>query len=253
MEKIKILMLSMSDIIKGQGVSSAFHEQVNLVSNSDKLEIKINEKFKDSDIIHHHTIDPKSYFKMNSKKYSHVVYVHTLAEKLEGSIKLNKFVYKIFQKYTHRFYRKADYLVIVNPNTKEMLMSYGISEDIIHYIPNYVDNEVFYKSSEENRIKYKEKYGLSNDRFTVLSVGQVLLGKGVRDFIQSAKDNPEIDYVWAGGFSFGPLTDGYAELKEYVENPPHNVKFLGIINRDKINEVYNAADILFMRLMLQNH
>lgn len=246
MSKIKIKMLSIADIVKGQGVSSAYHEQVNLVSQSDMLEIKVNESFKDADITHHHTVDPKNYFKMFNDKYIHVAYVHMLAEKLEGSIKLSPVTYKIFQKYTHSFYRKADYLVIVNPDTKKLLLSYGIPEDRIYYIPNYVSDEDFYEMSLDDKLKAKQKYEFKEDRFTVLSVGQVLLGKGVRDFIQSAKDNPDIDYVWAGGFSFGPLTDGYKELKEYVENPPQNVRFIGIIDRKHMNEVYNAADVLFM-------
>lgn len=246
MSKIKIKMLSIADIVKGQGVSSAYHEQVNLVSQSDMLEIKVNESFKDADITHHHTVDPKNYFKMFNDDYIHVAYVHMLAEKLEGSIKLSPVTYKLFQKYTHSFYRKADYLVIVNPDTKKLLLSYGIPEDRIYYIPNYVSDEDFYEMNAEDKLKAKEKYEFSKERFTVLSVGQVLLGKGVRDFIASANDNPDIDYVWAGGFTFGPLTDGYKELKEYVENPPKNVRFIGIIDRKHMNEVYNAADILFM-------
>lgn len=245
-KKIKVRMLSLSDIVKGQGVSSAFHEQVNLVSNSKMLEIKINQKFKDADIVHHHTVDPKNYFTMFKKKYSHVAYVHMLAEKLEGSIKLNPIIYKIFQKYTHSFYRKADHLVIVNPNTKELLLSYGIAEDKIHYIPNYVSEEQFFVVDEKMRDAYKDKYEFSKTKKTVLAVGQVLLGKGVEDFIKSAINNPSIDYVWAGGFSFGKLTDGYDQLKEYFDNPPKNVRFLGVVERDLMNEVYNAADILFM-------
>lgn len=245
-KKINVRMLSMADVIKGQGVSSAYNEQVNLVKQSKILNIKVNEKFKDADITHHHTVDPKNYFTMFNKGTIHVAYVHMLAEKLEGSIKLNKVFYKIFQKYTHSFYKKADYLVIVNPDTQKLLLTYGIDKSKITYIPNYVSDEDFYVLSDEKQIYMKNKYDFDKDKFTVLSVGQVLLGKGVRDFIQSAKDNPDIDYVWAGGFSFGQLTDGYDELKSYVDNPPKNVRFIGIVDREKMNEVYNAADVLFM-------
>ena len=31
-----------------------------------------------------------------------------------------------------------------------------------------------------------------------------------------------------------------------MENPPKNVKFLGIIPRDKMNDLFNAADLLFV-------
>ncbi|NLC55134.1 MAG: glycosyltransferase family 4 protein [Erysipelothrix sp.] len=243
---IKIRMLSQADIVKGQGVSSAYHEQVNLVKQSSKLEVRVNESFKDADIVHHHTINPSNYFRMFNKKYKHVAYVHVLAEKLEGSIKLNKLFYLIFKKYTHAFYRKADYLVVVNPMTTPLLLDYGISKDKIKYIPNYVDSKQFFEEKGEVKLQFREKYNISKDAFVAVGVGQVLLGKGVLDFVEVAKKMPDIEFVWAGGFSFGVLSDGYKTLKEHFENPPKNVKFLGIIDREKMNEVYNASDILFM-------
>lgn len=244
--KIKIRMLSKADLVKGQGVSSAYHEQVNLVKRSNKLEVRVNEKFKDADIIHHHTIDPFNYFTMFKRKYRHVAYVHVLAEKLEGSIKLNKLFYWIFKTYTHAFYKKANYLVVVNPVTTQILLNYGISLDKIVYIPNYVDSDLFYEEEDFVKLEYRKKLGIKQDSFVVLGVGQVLLGKGVLDFIDVAKKMPNVNFVWAGGFSFGIISDAYKQLKEYFENPPQNVKFLGIVERDKMNEVYNAADILFM-------
>jgi 1,2-diacylglycerol-3-alpha-glucose alpha-1,2-galactosyltransferase len=35
-------------------------------------------------------------------------------------------------------------------------------------------------------------------------------------------------------------------LKEIVENPPENVKFIGIVDRNEMNDVYNTADVLFL-------
>ena len=55
-----------------------------------------------------------------------------------------------------------------------------------------------------------------------------------------------VQFVWAGGFSFGKLSDGYEELKKVVNNPPANVKFLGIVEREDMNGVYNAADVMFL-------
>lgn len=243
---IKIQMLSKSDIVKGQGVSSAFHEQVNLVKKSDQLEVRVNKAFKKADIIHYHTVNPANYFRMFNKKYKHVAYVHVLAEKLEGSIKLNKLFYWVFKTYTHAFYRKADYLVVVNPMTTDLLLDYGISKDRIVYIPNYVDDSLFYEVDLDTKRKYRIKYNIKDDAFVVLAVGQVLKGKGVFDFIEVAKKMPNVTFVWAGGFSFGMMSDGYKELKEHYEHPPKNVIFLGIVERELMNEVYNASDVLFM-------
>ena len=80
----------------------------------------------------------------------------------------------------------------------------------------------------------------------VLGCGQVQTRKGVLDFIEAAKRNPDKCFVWAGGFSFGKITDGYKELKAIMDNPPENVKFIGMIPRSKMNEVFNISDMLFM-------
>ena len=50
----------------------------------------------------------------------------------------------------------------------------------------------------------------------------------------------------AGGFSFGKISDGYGEIKKICDNPPANVKLLGIIDREYMNEVYNLGDVMFL-------
>ena len=66
------------------------------------------------------------------------------------------------------------------------------------------------------------------------------------DFITLAKRHPEIDFVWVGGFSFGKMTAGYTRLKEVVDNPPVNLIFPGIVDRDKMRKYYNMADLFLL-------
>ena len=70
--------------------------------------------------------------------------------------------------------------------------------------------------------------------------------KGVFDFIELAKRNPEFEFVWVGGFSFGMITDGYAELKKVVDDPPKNLHFPGIVERTEMCEYYNLADVFLL-------
>jgi len=245
MEKIKINMLSMADKVDGQGVGSAYLEQVELVKSSPKFEVLINSKEK-TDIVHSHTIEPKNYVKMKFNKGVNVAYCHFLPETLDGSIKLPKLIFSIFKKYVVSFYKQADYLVVVNPIFIDDLARHGIKRENIKYIPNYVSKEQFFKKSKKEIQKIRKKYDIENDKFVVLGVGQVQTRKGVLDFIEVAKKLPDVEFVWCGGFSFGAITDGYDELKKVYENPPKNVKFLGIIPREEMNDMYNMADVLFM-------
>jgi 1,2-diacylglycerol-3-alpha-glucose alpha-1,2-galactosyltransferase len=139
-----------------------------------------------------------------------------------------------------------DYLVTVNPYFKNELVKYGIDKNKIHYIPNFVSENDFYRMTQPEIDVTKRHYDIDLDKFVVLGVGQIQKRKGVLDFIEVAKLNPDIQFVWAGGFSFGLITDGYDELSKVMKNPPSNVTFLGIVDRHQMNAIYNMSDVLFM-------
>lgn len=247
MEKIRINMLSNADKVDGQGVGSAYLEQVALIRDelSDDFEVVINDS-KPADIIHCHTILPEYLIKMKRNKGQNVAYVHFLPDTLDGSIRLPKSALKVFKKYVTYFYDTADYLIVVNPIFIDDLVQFGIAREKIFYIPNYVSKDAFYQQTPDQISSTRQKYNISNHDFVVLGVGQVQTRKGVKDFIEVAKMMPDISFVWAGGFSFGMITDGYDELKEIYDNPPENVKFIGIVPREEMNDIYNIADVLFM-------
>lgn len=246
-EILNIRMLSAATSVDGQGVGSAYLEQVALVrEQKDLFDVKINkEKGPRPDIVHVHTVNPSFKRKMNNKVVS-VIYVHFIPTTLDGSIRLPKLAFKIFKKYVISTYRKADEIVVVNPVFKKPLVELGCNPDNITYIPNYVSKDQFHKISEEERNALRDKYGIPHDKFVVLGCGQVQTRKGVLDYVECAKKNPDIQFVWAGGFSFGAITDGYEELKKIMANPPENVKFIGIVPRAEMNGIFNMADTLFM-------
>lgn len=247
MAKIKINMLSTADKVDGQGVGSAYLEQVALLKEgaSDVFDIYVNAHI-DADIQHIHTVDPTNYMKMKKTKGVNVCYVHFLPDTLDGSIKLPSVLFRFFKTYVVRVYKRADYLIVVNPIFIDTLVAYGMKREKIVYIPNYVSKDDFFCKKNEEIMELKKAYEVDKEAFVVLGVGQVQTRKGVLDFIEVAKKLPDVTFVWCGGFSFGRITDGYADLKKAVSNPPENVKFLGIIPREHMNDIYNIANILFM-------
>ena len=80
----------------------------------------------------------------------------------------------------------------------------------------------------------------------VFGVGQVQQRKGIDDFVKLAENNPDVKFVWAGGFSFGKITSGYERYKKIVENPPKNLKFLGIVPREEIRKFYASCDLFLL-------
>ncbi|MBO5530396.1 MAG: glycosyltransferase family 4 protein [Bacilli bacterium] len=248
MKKIRVNMLSMADSVDGQGVGSAYLELMKLLKEDgkDKFEIQLNANIKNCDIIHSHTVEPRNYIKMKRAKVPTVAYVHFLPDTLDGSIKLPKFAFKIFKKYVISFYKNADHLVVVNPIFKKDMVKAGLDENKITYIPNFVSKEKFYKMNDKDRKKARKDFNIKDNEFVVIGAGQVQTRKGVLDFVEVAKKLPDVKFIWAGGFSFGAITDGHKELQRVMENPPKNVEFIGIIPREKMNDLFNAADLLFV-------
>lgn len=246
---ITVNMLSKADQVKGHGVLSAHDEQVRLVKEclSGTMEIYEN-SWKRCDVTHFHTVNPTFMLRIPLAKWkgSAVGHVHFLPETVETSLRLPRLFKQVFYAYLIFYYKRMDYLVTVNPYFIKSLTAYGIKKERVSYIPNFVSHKDFHPMNPALKESLREKYSLDRERFTVLCVGQLQARKGIADFIEVAKRMPDTQFVWAGGFTFGKISSGYDETKEILAHSPQNVHFLGLVDRDKMNEVYNLADVMFL-------
>ncbi len=241
-------MFSQAASVKGQGVGSAYTELIRLLRTHlvDKFYVT-NNKYGKSDLTHYHTVNP-TYFanSFSPARGRKIGYVHFLPETLEGSVKLPSLAKNVFYKYVIDFYKRMDEIVVVNPIFIDKLVKYGIKRENVKYIPNFVAKNEFYPESQEKKNSFRHQLGIPLDKFVVFGDGQVQARKGVDDFAKMAKANPNIQFIWAGGFSFGKITDGYDHFKKLVAEPPQNLKFTGIIDRQKLVDYLNIADLFFL-------
>lgn len=245
---IKITMFSAAETVPGQGVGSAYRELVNLLEAKFPNEFPlIFNKYSRADISHYHTINPtffmSTFLPGRGRK---IGYVHFLPETLEDSIKLPQPIKSMFYWYVMTFYKRMDHIVVVNPTFIDKLVALGVKREKVTYIPNFVSKDTFYPLPDEERSKWRQKIGFTADQYIILGVGQVQERKGVWDFIKLAEQNPQWQFVWTGGFSFGAMTAGYEELKRVVDNPPENLTFTGIVDRSEMNAYYNMADVFLL-------
>lgn len=245
--KTNIDILAKKKEVESQGVHTATQSLITLLNDQgkDKYNVSICKNYKKSNLVIATAIYPKFYIKLKKKKKT-IAMVHFLPDTLDGSIKLPKFALNIFKRYVMSFYRKAHDLVTVNPYYVQKLIDLGFDKYHVHSVPNFVSNKKFYPLSVPEKLNFRKKYGIPENSFVVMGCGQTQTRKGVRDFLAVAEDNPDMTFVWVGGFTFGKITEGYKSLKKMISNPPPNVKFLGIIPNEEMNSIYNCADILFM-------
>ena len=243
---LTINMLTRADSVKGQGVLSATEEQINLVTEGlNNYQIVVNQ-LKTYDITHIHTINPDFLIKsvITRQNRPMIASVHFLPETLEKSISLPRPIKELFYKYVLQFYKQADYLVTVNPRFIEDLEQYGIPKERVTYIPNFVSRDTFYKINDRSKATLRESFGLDPDKFTVVSAGQLQMRKGVLEFIDLAKKMPDIQFVWAGDFAFKGISEGRKEIMEHMDELPSNVHFLGLVERERMNEFFNMGDVM---------
>ncbi|TCD46099.1 glycosyltransferase [Streptococcus sp. X16XC17] len=248
-KKIVVNMLSSSEKVKGQGVSGAYRELMCLLREKAQDQLIIKEKiFEKADVTHYHTIDPLFYLTTFFKKKTgrRVGYVHFLPNTLQGSLKIPPFLRGLVSWYVTSFYNRMDQLVVVNPSFIDDLVDHGIKREKIMYIPNFVNNDKWSPVSEEEKMAVRKQYGIAPDAFVVLGAGQVQKRKGVDDFAALAKKMPDVTFVWAGGFSFGAMTDGHERYKRLMENPPANLIFPGIVEAEEMRAFYSMTDIFLL-------
>ncbi|MFL2099261.1 glycosyltransferase family 4 protein [Desemzia sp. FAM 23991] len=246
---LQVNMFSSADKVQGQGVGSAYLELIQLLRkyHPHSIELSIN-KYSKTAISHYHTIDLPFYLSTFFRKRfgRKIGYVHFLPSTLKGSIHLPRIIENTFYKYVISFYKRMDHLVVVNPIFIEELKKYGIAENKITYIPNFVAKKDFFAYLPEQKKQLREAKGISAEKFVVFGAGQVQERKGVYDFVKLAEEMPDVQFIWAGGFSFGKITDGYEKFKKIMEQPPKNLSFTGIIQRDEMRDYYNLADLFLL-------
>ena len=248
-EKLRINMLSSSEKVAGQGVSGAYRELVSLLHRDAKDQLIVTENLPvEADITHFHTIDFPYYLSTFQKKRSgrKIGYVHFLPDTLEGSLKIPFFLKGIVKRYVFSFYNRMEHLVVVNPMFIEDLVAAGIPREKVTYIPNFVNKEKWHPLPTDQVAKLRQEMDLAEDQFVVVGAGQVQKRKGIDDFIRLAEELPEITFIWAGGFSFGGMTDGYERYKKIMDNPPKNLIFPGIVPPERMRELYALADLFLL-------
>lgn len=230
-----------SGLLKYIGCSTAAQQFVNYLIDKG-IEVKINSKDKDFDIIHAHTFGP---FALNqsrkNKKAVKVISAHStpsINKKniITGEWNFWNWIYKYI-------YNKFDYVLAVSDFSVKELKNIGVNKEIF-VIENGIDRSKFIYSEKKGK-KFREQNGIKKDDLLVLNVAQITPRKGVYDFIEVARNNSDIKFIWVGGFPYKYASYDYFKLKKIYEKNAglKNLKFVGFV--DDIIGAYSGSDILF--------
>jgi glycosyltransferase involved in cell wall biosynthesis len=144
--------------------------------------------------------------------------------------------------------KKADAFVSISPKMTYEFRRSGIKPEKLYEIPNCVEQNKFYKATNEEKIKLRSKLKLPLNSKIVIYTGRLVPEKGlpfllkVWNEIQKKNKNILLLLVGSGENSVYSCED---ELKEYVKKNglENSVIFTGKIHFDKVPEYLQSSDI----------
>ena len=158
-----------------------------------------------------------------------------------GVIK-NKYVIRAMEMLENILYSKANMIIIAVKGMKEILVSKGVSENKIRYIPNGIDEERFNMNKKYHILRKKHQL---KDKFIIGYIGTIGLAHGLQIIPKAAAKirNSKVHFVIIG--------DG-AEKDELLQTIKSynlkNVSFLGIMAREYIPSILEEIDLGFIHL-----
>lgn len=177
------------------------------------------------------------------KKFEYTLLVHDVFPENtipSGLKKKESWSYKLLKLVFDWSYRKADEIVVLGHDMKELLMKKGVSEAKLNIITNWHDDEV--NPMVINREKY---FGITSlkDKIVLGFAGNVGRVQGLEKFLEcfTRSNNPQLVFVIIGdGAALGGLKNKYSDNE--------NILFLGNKPRSEQSLFLNSFDISLVTL-----
>ena len=202
------------------------------------LQVAWNSVNRDFDLVHYHTFGPLA---LANRVYSPGVKVLTAHSTPRLNIGNLAFFERLNRLYPE-IYQGFDHIISISPLCDEEV--HEIAPDVpTTIIPNGVDREKF-RPNPHKRAAFRERYGIGEDEWVVLTVAQQTPRKGIYDFLALSHEHMDTRFVWVGGFPYGRFSQDYSIIEEKKSRCGKNVTFTGFV--DDITAAYCSADVFFM-------
>lgn len=168
-----------------------------------------------------------------------LMWAHSTEEDFRDSFTGANRIAPLFRRWIAQLYRRGDAVVTPSTYSKGLISApkYGIRAPI-RVLSNGVDTG-FFRPDPEARPRLRESLGLPADATVVISVGMQLVRKGILDWVELARQLPEVTFVWYGRTDPRLLT---AEVERALAEAPANALFPGYVGAETLREAYCGAD-----------
>lgn len=155
----------------------------------------------------------------------------------------NPFVIRLLQAIEEFLYRRARRVVTVAQASKDALVTRGFPQEKIAVIENGIREDLFHPGPKLNAIR--EEFGWDG-KFVAMYVGAHGVSQGLFTLLEAAerlRDHADIRIVFVGDGADKPEMIVWAEKHGLT-----HVEFLPLQPKDRMPELYAAADVCFVPL-----
>lgn len=241
---MKILLHSdMKKSIQKSGVGRAqLHQEMALKSAG----IPYTTDYKDDfDLVHINTVFPNSLRVAKRAKAAGkpvIYHAHSTMEDFKNSYSFSNQASIGFKYWLKICYNTADLILTPSQYAKDLLGKYDIDKPI-HVISNGIDLS-YWQATPAEVADMRARFNLRPDQKVAISVGLQIERKGIIEFVELAKQMPEVTFIWFGYSNPHALPKA---VKKAIATKLPNLIFAGYIPRDQVRVAYQMADVyLFM-------
>ena len=226
--------------IKKSGIGRAMRHQMQALTSAG-VDFTIDPKDQ-YDMVHINTLLSKSkklLKKCNKNHIPAIVHGHSTYEDFRDSFRLWKVMKLWFYPQLTYMYKHAGMIITPTPYSEKLIKGYGLCDTVVN-VSNGIELKD-YEPNKENVEAFKKHFNITNQK-VVIGIGFPFERKGLHDFIEVARKNPDVTFIW-----FGYLQHILTSLKmlKAMKNKPDNVILPGYIDNSIIKGAMQYASCLF--------
>ena len=226
-------------LVGRSGVGQAIRHQAECLS---RCGLPVTDRFApDTDAVHINTVLPDAVVtallaRLRGRKV--VWYGHSTMEDFRGSFRGSDLLAPLFRRWLTFCYGLGDVVLTPTPYSRRLLAGCGLRKPV-YSLSNGVDVDFFHPDAAA-KDTFRKRYHLGANEKTVISVGHTIARKGLPEFLELARRMPDVRFLWFG------WTDPRlvpAAITRAIRNAPPNVRFPGFVDRERLREAYQGADV----------
>ena len=156
------------------------------------------------------------------------------------------FVTKMIGRSAKWIYKRSKGIVVLSDGFKKHLVSLGVDESKIVYISNWSSESNSGLINNNFSNNHRMQFGIDDNDKVITFAGNLGPAQGLETVIDAAEilqDHSQIKFLFVGdGMSLSSLKESVANKKLT------NVTFVGRVNYNVMDEIYEASDVLLIHL-----